>query len=343
MPLVSVIIPTFNRANLVERAVRSVLAQTVQDFEILVVDDASKDDTERVVRAIRDPRVTYTRHDRNRGPGAARNTGIAKARGEFLAFLDSDDEWLPSKLQRQLDAFAKGSRRLGAVQCAVFILTRDAGVAAEASENRADGLVLRPPAFRRDAFDSVLETLGMPSTGSVVMVHRNVIDAGIRFDESLPAYEDYEFFLQISRRFQVETLDDPLSIKHDEYEGPHVWSRPNIIAGARGVIEKYRVELHERPRANSKRRLAFALTLSRAGDAVAARRQVLAVLKRQPWRPGNWLAVGLILAGARTYAFAYPKIAADRKLRRLSGRVWGLVQGTRRQAPVAGATPRQAR
>ncbi|MFC6974687.1 glycosyltransferase family 2 protein [Halomicroarcula sp. GCM10025709] len=107
-PRVSVVVPTYNRADTVGRAVESALAQTVTDIEVVVVDDGSTDDTAAVVTGIDDERVRYLAHERNRGRSAARNTGIEAARGEYVAFLDSDDRWLPGKLDRQL---AELSRR----------------------------------------------------------------------------------------------------------------------------------------------------------------------------------------------------------------------------------------
>lgn len=116
-PLISVIIPTYNRAHLLERAVRSVLNQTYSQFEVIVVDDGSSDDTPMVVDRLKklDERVRYLCHGKNKGPQAARNTGIHATRGDFVAFLDSDDEWLPSKLEKQMAVFASGGRKLGVV------------------------------------------------------------------------------------------------------------------------------------------------------------------------------------------------------------------------------------
>src|SRR5215218_7102231 len=94
-PAVSVVIPTYNRAPLLGRSIRSVLAQCYEDFEVIVVDDGSTDDTAEVVAGFRDARVSYVRLARNTGAGAARNVGIRLARGGFLAFQDSDDEWMP--------------------------------------------------------------------------------------------------------------------------------------------------------------------------------------------------------------------------------------------------------
>lgn len=100
---VSVIIPSYNRAHLIEKCVRSVLAQTYQNIEVIVVDDASTDNTEAIVKNISDSRVKYLRLPSNSGACAARNEGIRLASGTYIAFNDSDDQWLPEKLQRQLE------------------------------------------------------------------------------------------------------------------------------------------------------------------------------------------------------------------------------------------------
>ena len=110
-PVVNVIIPTYNRAQLLPRAINSVIAQTFQDIKIIVVDDASTDRTEEVVSSFQDPRIHYIRHSQNRGPSAARNTGIrASEAGQYLAYLEDDDEWFPNKLEiRPSSSLALGS------------------------------------------------------------------------------------------------------------------------------------------------------------------------------------------------------------------------------------------
>jgi len=103
-PLVSVIIPTFNRANFIARAITNALKQSYQNIEVIVVDDASTDSTSAVVQAIDDPRVNYVRLDKNSGPSTARNRGVDFAKGLFIAYLDSDDEWDSKKIELQLTA-----------------------------------------------------------------------------------------------------------------------------------------------------------------------------------------------------------------------------------------------
>src|SRR5688500_18381722 len=116
-PLVSVIIPTYNRAGMLRRALQSVCAQTHAHLEVILVDDGSTDDTELVVRDFEDHRFSYIRQS-NSGAPAARNAGIGRARGEFVAFLDSDDERLPDKVTAQLNRFRTSELpALGVVTC----------------------------------------------------------------------------------------------------------------------------------------------------------------------------------------------------------------------------------
>ena len=116
-PKVSVIIPTYNRAGLLPRAVNSVLSQTYDDYEIIIVDDCSTDNTRDVIAAFTDPRVLSIRHQTNRRQSASINTGISNARGEYIAFLDDDDEWLPAKLEKQVAILDSSSSNVGLVYC----------------------------------------------------------------------------------------------------------------------------------------------------------------------------------------------------------------------------------
>src|SRR5215475_3690336 len=109
-PLVSAIVTAYNRADTVRRAIESIQAQTMSDLEIVVVDDASQDDTVDVVLSIDEPRLRLVRNIRNRGIGGAKNVGVENAQGEYIAFLDSDDTWEADKLERQLPAISAGQR-----------------------------------------------------------------------------------------------------------------------------------------------------------------------------------------------------------------------------------------
>ena len=116
-PLVSVIVPTRNRANLVARAIQSVLDQTYRHIECIIVDDGSSDETRQVVEEFTDERLVYLRHETQRHASAARNTGIAYSRGELIAFLDDDDEWMSRKLEKQVELLLSLHEKVGMVYC----------------------------------------------------------------------------------------------------------------------------------------------------------------------------------------------------------------------------------
>ena len=122
MPKVSVIIPTYNRAAFLRLAIASVLNQTFQNFEIIVIDDASQDHTREVVNSLSDTRIRYIRHEGNRGVAVSRNTGVVNAKGSYIAFLDDDDEWFPEKLQKQFDLLEACQPIVGVVYTGAFII-----------------------------------------------------------------------------------------------------------------------------------------------------------------------------------------------------------------------------
>jgi glycosyltransferase involved in cell wall biosynthesis len=196
-PTVSVIIPVFNRPAAVRRAIESVLAQTCQDFEIIVVDDASTDDTAASVAALPDRRITLIRHDHKRGGGAARNTGIRAAGAAYVAFLDSDDEWLPRKLERQLEIFRQSGDALGLVYSGCERILSDATVWKEIPEARGD-------LARR------LLCANEVGGASVGMVRRQVLDEVGGFDEALPSAQDVDLWLRICEAFPADFAPEVL-------------------------------------------------------------------------------------------------------------------------------------
>lgn len=206
-PAVSVIVPTFNRADLLPRAIASVRSQTFGDFELIVVDDGSTDGTEAVVAGFPDTRVRYLQQPHNAGVAAARNRGIRAARADLVAFLDSDDEWLPDKLARQVAVFHDASQDLGLVYTGVECVLPGGG-------RRID----RPEA-RGDVYRQMLGRNVVHGGGSNVMMRRSVVATVGFFDERLSAIEDYEYWLRIARFFRVEFVDAPL-IRYYDPRGP---------------------------------------------------------------------------------------------------------------------------
>ena len=177
-PLVSVVLPTYNRARLLRRAAGSVLAQTHRNFELLVVDDASTNDTHALVEALDDDRIRFLQHAENQGGSAARNTGLHAARGRYVAFLDSDDEWLPQKLARQIAVF-RARPDVDAVCTADIVYRNGAPQGVRFAKPVAKGQML-PTLLRRYV-----------GTSSSLIVRRHCLRAVGGFDEALPSCQDW--------------------------------------------------------------------------------------------------------------------------------------------------------
>ncbi len=195
-PLVSVIIPTYNRARFLKEALASVLAQTYRPLEIIVVDDGSTDETPKVVS--RFP-VRYVRTP-HRGVAAARNRGLNKARGALIAFLDSDDLWLPRKIEVQVSFFERQPEAV-AVQTEEVWLRGGKRVNPKKRHRKPSG----------HFFDRALELCLI--SPSAVMLRREVLEEIGGFDESFPVCEDYELWLRLLARYQVYLIPEPLVIK----------------------------------------------------------------------------------------------------------------------------------
>lgn len=190
-PTVSIILPTYNRAHLLPRALHSLLVQSYQDFEVIIIDDASTDKSSDVVAPFLSDRVRYVRLETNRGPGAARNAGIKLAIGEFLAFQDSDDEWLPEKLEVQMAVFRGGDASLCVVYCDLERVLPDGTRTPFVSPPEVTSRLIDP----KTGFYQV-HGLGIQST----VIRRSCLGTAAPFDEQLPTLEDLDLFLRLSQQ-----------------------------------------------------------------------------------------------------------------------------------------------
>ncbi len=215
---ISVIIPTYNRAEMVVQAVESVLTQTLVPQEVIVIDDGSTDDTlEKLAIFQNDIRVF---HQEQRGVSAARNLGIRRASGEWLAFLDSDDLWKPKKLERQSEELKKTS---------YFVCYTD-------EEWRKNGRWKNQKKIHRK-FGGRIYQYCLPLciiSPSSVLLHKSVVDQIGVFDESLPACEDYDYWLRICRCFTVLYIPERLIVKQagewEQLSEQHSLDRYRILA-----------------------------------------------------------------------------------------------------------------
>lgn len=287
MPTVSVIIPTYNRAHLVGRAIKSVLDQTFTDLELIVVDDGSTDNTEKAVRSFQDIRIRYIRHKMSRGQSAARNTGIKEARGEYIAFLDDDDEWLPQKLERQLEVFARTKiANLGVVTSGRIIVSEDGTFEIERSIFN----------FRDDVYESLLNLQWVPAP-TTLLIRRECLDDNI-FDENIPNREDWDLCVRLSKRYQFDSIIEPL-VRMYKHSGARASAPPAPWRCWLYGIQKYEGELRKRPRAYAKHRYFAFLGYCKVGHLVAARAELFGSLLLDPWQPKLWAILLILFVGPK--------------------------------------------
>jgi len=227
MPKVAVIIPTCNRSTYLKRAIESVCAQTYTDFEIIVVDDASTDDTPEVVAQFRDKPIKYIRHAERKGGSAARNTGITHSQSEYIAFLDDDDEWLPEKLARQVSVLDAGDNSLGGVCTGHFNVDDKSGT--------ITGEWI--PSHRGNLSREILETNCLSTTSSLLLKKEAFEKAGL-FDEHLKSFQDYDMWVRIAQHYTFDYIKDPLVNYY--LHSVQIWSNLRALSeGVERILEKH--------------------------------------------------------------------------------------------------------
>ncbi len=295
-PLVSVVLPTYDRPDRLRRALESVAAQTYPKIELVVVDDCSPTPLEPVVERVdldALQRVTYLRNEENRGGSATRNRGVRTATGEYVAFLDDDDEWKPTKLARQMETFEASDD--------------DVGLVYVGTELRRDG---RP-------VNTVVHTLGgwvteallrgaSISEYSGVMVRADVFDTVGFPDERFPSWQDREWFVRLSTECAFAACEEPLVVRHLEgddrvtknYATKRDVTYPLFVETFRPLAAEYGVErAFEAAMAGKMGRTAV-----QHGHYADARRFLLRSLRLDPRDVEGYLFLATALGGRYTYA-----------------------------------------
>ena len=233
---ISVVITTYNRGSLLLRSITSVLNQTYDSIEIIVVDDHSDIPAEDIIgRSTIDPSsLTIYRHSQNRDVAAARNTGIRLATGDWVAFLDDDDEWRPEKIERQVEGVHQSGA--GAIYTGI--------------EHRHNGrtTAIKSPEITGDITKQLLQRnfIGTPST---IMARADLITEVGGFDEQLPICQDWDFNIRLSTLTTFESIPEPLTIQHrheesqltDDYETRRRVTAPMLIKKHREIAERFDV------------------------------------------------------------------------------------------------------
>jgi len=230
---VSVIIPTHNRAHLVGRAIDSVLQQTYGDTEVIVVDDASNDDTGKIASTFQDKRLRYIRHQINRGAPAARNTGITNSQGSFIGLLDDDDEWHPQKLAKQMQKFSEVAEKVGLIYTGHEVRGSDGGL-----------LQTYLPEARGDVRLRLLmgTTIGSPTP----LIRRACFEQVGLFDEDLKSCQDWDMWKRISEHYEFDYVPEILATNY-LHKNQISADFSSMIPGRTRMVEKHWEEFREHP------------------------------------------------------------------------------------------------
>lgn len=282
MAKVSVIIPTHNRSALLGEAIQSVLDQTFEDFELLVVDDGSKDNPEQVARSFSDPRIHFVRHPVARGGGAARNTGIGNTSGPYVAFLDDDDAWYPEKLALQVALLDQGPANLGLIYGGYDVT------------DPANDQVLRTriPTARGNLRERFLRSNVIGGT-SLILVRRSCIESVGAFDESLPSFQDYDLYLRLSEHYEFDFVAKAVS-RYRRHE-VQIWKNPQaVLHGMERMLQKHGSNRRFRHYiARGHQKLGRQLCMS--GDLSQGRRVLLRAIRLNPHNLHTYRDVALSL------------------------------------------------
>ena len=301
IPRVSVIIPTYNYGHFLGEAIQSVLDQTFTDFEIIIVNDGSTDNTNEVAESFTDPRIRYI-YQENRGLSAARNTGIKASSGVYIATLDSDDMWLQQNLEivvKRLDSHPD----VGLV-CSDLQVYDDAtgAILGRFWYDKRSHSRVNPKKAARFALQYLLHR-GCFIAPQAILVRRTVFHEVGYFDESLRTHEDWDMAVRIVQRFPIETIDIPLVInrKHG------VSMQSNIERMYEGAIIVLNKAIHSYSLCSSdlkivRRRLArthfsYGKEMIVHGNIAAGREKLLTTIRTNPWHIRSYLYLAISLLG----------------------------------------------
>ena len=225
--MVSVIIPSYNREKTIERAVMSVLNQTYKDLELIVVDECSKDNTVEVLKSIKDDRFKIIELEKNSGACVARNVGVENAQGDYIAFQDSDDEWLLDKLEKQMAIFEK--EKVDLVFCAFnrFGLGKNL-----TCPKLSEGIVERKTLLE----DSRISTQ--------TLVGKKECFENVKFDPEMPRLQDYDITIRLSKKYSIYFVNEPLVNMYVQNDSISI-SKNKMIRAETIIFSKYKDDIEK--------------------------------------------------------------------------------------------------
>lgn len=290
-PKISVILPAYNRADSIQVAVESVLRQTWQDFELIIVDDCSTDGTVDAIQAMTDPRIKCLSTPQNMGPSGARNTGLHAASGDWVAFQDSDDEWLPEKLAQQMARLeARGMVDIGAY-CGMVIV----GLPDQAQTGGRTQARYHPDTGVKNVEGDLSTTLMHHSLISTqtLMARRETLLKIDGFDEALPALVDWECVIRLSLEGSFAFVDTPLVLQNFSQNSvtKDRWRRAEA---RRRILETHHSLMAKHPDALARHWRSVAGDERRLGRFSDARQALAQARQLRPMDPAIWALSAMI-------------------------------------------------
>ena len=242
-PKVTVVITTYNRAGLLPRAIKSVLAQTYTDYEVIIVDDCSSDNTQDVIAGFDDPRIRSFRHERNRGQSVTRNTGIFNAKGQYIAFLDDDDEYLPVNLEARVHRMDKASCKVGLVY----------GWRDEVDDSTGEVRPYIRHTLEGDLFEYLLAYNHVVSTLDI-MVRKSIALEVDGFNETISNGEDMLFTAEVAKRSLIAVVPQVIAKVHSRHGYSRMTDsdRSSLSQVYRMYMDAFADELGKRPKAQAR-------------------------------------------------------------------------------------------
>jgi glycosyltransferase involved in cell wall biosynthesis len=283
MSKVSVIIPTHNRAESLGSAITSVLNQTFQDFEIIIIDDASKDHTREVITNFNDTRIKVIHNQGSKGAAGSRNIGIMNASHEYIAFLDDDDEWLPEKLKMQIRLLDSSPPEVGGVCTGRFEVDKIGGGV----------LSIYNPEMSHLSKGNFITT-------SSVLLRRECFEKCGLFDENMPTSSDYDMWIRISKKFSFKIINNTL-VNYYIHENSLTFNNEKKIRGLEILFEKHDDFFKEDYKEYSRQYLILGVCYCFKGELQKGRKAFRKAIKMNPFEIRNYFNLTFSLLGAKRF------------------------------------------
>jgi len=290
MPKVSIIVPTYNRAPLLEKAISSALNQTYTDFELLVCDDGSTDYTPTLVKGFKDKRIVSTRYEKNKGVIGVRNDAILNSRGDYIAFLDDDDEWLPTKLEKQLHAFESGAVKAEVVYTGAYYFDMKLGRNVKSSI----------PKFRGNILSELLKN-NFIITSSIV-IKKHCFDKVGLFDPEYRSASDFDMWIRIADDFEFDYVAEPL-VKYTINEVSISTNYEAVIRGLERILTKHQNLFENDRKAYVNHLLKLGVAYCYNGETGKGRDILLKAIKLHPSDPRLYYNCFIATLGYDTFKF----------------------------------------